>query len=125
MTRQHSLKKLISLTKRCSKRGRGHLVKRSPEWFIQSLQRASKAYTNDQLPKGKRAATAKRRLAHYRKDSNYLANCNSTKKARKRLLQSGGFLPALLPILGLIGKAALGGAAAAGAGMIVKKIARK
>ena len=45
------------------------------------------------------------------------------KKLRKSIIQVGGFLPFLLPLIPLIAKAALAGAVSTGVGLAVKKIA--
>lgn len=123
-TKQQQLCKLINLSKRASKKGREHLVKHSPNWFIQSICRACKCYADGEVGKSKKTAAVKRRLSAHKADINYMKKCKSMKKARQRLIQQGGFLPALLPLLGLIGKAALGGIAAAGAGTIVRKLTK-
>lgn len=126
MKKTQAFRKLLSLAKRCSKRGRSHLIHHAPDWFIRNLCHTCKAYKMNKLPKGKSrlTATIKRRLCRYPKDVSYMSKCKSMKKARQRLVQRGGFLPALLPLLAIIGKGLLGGAAAAGAGALVKKITR-
>lgn len=71
----------------------------------------------------------KKKLQKYKKHFRYLSNkCIhknhiNKKKARKTIVQSGGALPFLIPLLlPLIAKAALSGVVAAGAGVATKKI---
>jgi len=67
----------------------------------------------------------KQKLKPYRKMfRNVVNNCSNhklknKKKIRKTIVQSGGFLPLLLP---LIAKAALGGLVSTGVGLAAKKI---
>jgi len=71
----------------------------------------------------------KRRLVKYKTQFRKLATCCNKnkiinkKKARKIIIQSGGALPFLIPLLAkLIAKAVLGGVVAAGAGVATKKL---
>lgn len=76
------------------------------------------------LQKLKKHKSLLRRLCKvcYSSKRNKIINTNS-KSAKKLVEQTGGFLPfAILPLLALAGKAALGGAVSAGAGYATKKI---
>jgi len=117
-----SFKKLVSLARRSSKRGREHLIRRAPNWFIRSCVRAASLSRQD----GRRlSAKSRRKLAPYKRDAEYLSRCKSMKQARKKLIQRGGFLPALIPILIGLGKAAAGAAAGAAATALIKKVVKK
>ena len=115
-----AFKKLIRLGKRCSKRGRTKLVQRAPDWFIRALIRVGDLYS-----KGRLSAQKTRKLNRYRTEMEALAKCRNMKSARKRLVQRGGFLPFLLPIAAVIGKALLGAAAGAAGTAIIRKVIKK
>ena len=84
--------KLIRLIQRASKRGRIHLLKRAPDWFIRALVRLGDLYISGRLAKT-------RKLDRYRSEMQALSKCRSNlSSARKRLSQRGGLL---LPLLAL------------------------
>ena len=115
--RTKQFKKLIRLAQHASKRGRIHLMRRAPNWFIRALVRLGSLYANGQLSPAKM-----RKLKRYRSDMHALARCrNNMHAARTKLIQRGGLLP-LLPIAALIGKALLGAAAGAAGSAIIRKI---
>ena len=120
VSRYLKFKKLIRLARRCSKRGRTLLVKRSPNWFIRALIRMGSMYT-----KGRLSAQKMRKLNRYRREMEALAKSRNMETARKRLVQRGGFLPFLLPIAAVIGKALLGAAAGAAGTAIIRKVIKK
>ena len=115
-----SFKKLISLARHSSKKGREHLIRRAPSWFIRGCIRAASLSRQGRL-----SAKSRRKLAPYKRDVQYLSQCKNMNKARNKLIQRGGFLPALIPILIGLGKAAAGAAAGAAATALVRKIVKK
>ena len=91
-------------------------MKRAPDWFIRELIRVGAMYVNGRL-----SSAHARRLKRYRHDMQSLARCRSTRSARKTLIQRGGLLPLLLPI---IGKILLGAAVGAAGSAIIRKITK-
>jgi hypothetical protein len=70
----------------------------------------------------------KRKLMHHKALLRAIVNQCSHKhpnktKLRKKIIQTGGFLPFLLPLIPLIAKAALAGAVSTGVGVAINKIA--
>ena len=121
-----ALKRLIHLARRCSKRGRAKLIKGAPDWFIRSIMKTAALHRAGKVGKGKKT---KQRLGRFCKDLNALAQYKTVNEARRRLVQRGGILPALVPLLIAAGKgiaAAAAGAAATGiAKSVINRVRKK
>lgn len=123
MKRLQKYSALLGAVQAADPKTRISILRSAPDEFIKTLLEVVLNFLAGNIPCKQQHVE---KLKRYRKDLRNVSQCrHNLKKARKSLSQRGGFLPFLLPLLGVIGKGILGAAAGAATAAAIRKIRGK
>jgi hypothetical protein len=120
MKRLEKYSALLNAVQTADPKTRVGILRSAPDEFIKTLlEVVLNVLAGNVHCQGNQLKRVKRYKSHLREVSHCRHNI---KQARKKLIQRGGFLPLILPLLGIIGKGILGAAAGAAAHATINKI---